>query len=257
MGHTRLTQTKGVWVWGERVPVDRDGTTLNVLYFDTEGFESTGKADVYDDRIFALAAVISSVLVYNLPESIRESDLEKLSFAVELGKAFYSTEGGGVAAEELPVRPGNMVWLIQRDFLKGDSVAASLAGALRPVPNPHKDEGISQLNRIRESLHLISGNSTAIGLPQPHLDRTRLCDLGDDALDAGYKEQREALRALVLSSAQPKVVQGQPLTGAGLADLIRQVTTALNEREIPTANSLVSYFNKELVQACRNLYVAR
>ena len=63
------------------------------------------------------------------------------SFAVELGKAFFSSEaakqqeadssgaadGSAVAAaaaaaggggEPLPIQPGNMVWLIQRDFLK-------------------------------------------------------------------------------------------------------------------------------------------
>ena len=175
---------------------------VQLLFIDTEGFESTGKADSYDDRIFALSALMSQVgreegaraatralrqqqeeevvlvraagkasctaggwtctctrpwcahacacspppaclqiLVYNLPESIRESDLEKLSFAVELSKAFYSTdsgagaggsgssgEGGGAAgngADALPVQPGNMVWLIQRDFLQ-----ASTAGCL-------------------------------------------------------------------------------------------------------------------------------
>lgn len=163
VGHTRATQTKGVWVWGEPSHVSAGGRTVNVsscrlpylapatvlrsppapwrlqvVYFDTEGFESTGKADVYDDRVFALAALVSQVgwgggaarqpawhvaartcgtagsrgrsgaglrggargvaalraqvLVYNLPEAIRESDLEKLSFAVELSKAFYDSE---------------------------------------------------------------------------------------------------------------------------------------------------------------------
>ena len=70
------------------------------------------------------------VLVYNLPEAIRESDLEKLSFAVELSKAFYSAPnatatagggdvGGGTAPQDaLPIQPGSMVWLIQRDFLQ-------------------------------------------------------------------------------------------------------------------------------------------
>ena len=80
------------------------------------------------------------ILIYNLPESIRESDLEKLSFAVELSKAFYlpaepkavgavngsnavaavaaaSDEGSGDAGVA-PIQPGNMVWLIQRDFLQ-------------------------------------------------------------------------------------------------------------------------------------------
>lgn len=204
---------------------------VQLLFVDTEGFESTGKADVYDDRIFALSALLSSVLVYNLPESIRESDLEKLSFAVELSKAFYGSssssslasssaaaaaEGGGAAAaagqqggDTTPaLRPGAMVWLIQRDFLQGKSVGAALAEALAPVPNPHGDPGLTQLNRIRTSLSTLAGNSTALGLPQPHLDRTKLCELGDEALDPGYRTQRDALRELVWAVARPKVRVG-------------------------------------------------
>ena len=53
-----------------------------------EGFESTGKAAVYDDRIFALSTLFSSLLVYNLPETVREADISKLSFAVELAREF-------------------------------------------------------------------------------------------------------------------------------------------------------------------------
>ena len=117
VGHQRSTQTRGVWLWSQLVPVDttaqlqsppaalhtnadsaRDGTArhltaspdpLNLLFFDTEGFESTGQSGAYDDRIFAFAAIISSTLVYNLAEAVRESDIEKLSFAVELAQAFY------------------------------------------------------------------------------------------------------------------------------------------------------------------------
>ena len=37
---------------------------------DTEGFEGTGKTDAYDDRIFALATLVSSTLIYNLPETV-------------------------------------------------------------------------------------------------------------------------------------------------------------------------------------------
>ncbi len=62
-----------------------------LLYVDTEGFESTGRANSYDDRIFAVSAVVSSLLVYNLPETIRGSDVSKLSFAVDLAQGFYDT----------------------------------------------------------------------------------------------------------------------------------------------------------------------
>jgi hypothetical protein len=263
VGHTRNTQTKGVWVWGQPIPVKSPtGETINILLFDTEGFESTGKADSYDDRIFALSTLISSVLIYNLPESIRESDVEKLSFAAELAKAFYtSTSNGsneskdGAAQKDTPIRPGSMVWLIQRDFLQGATLKKTLQTALNTVPNPHKDPAITQLNRIRQGLAAITGNSTALGLPQPHLDRTRLCEIPDEELDPGYLQKREELKAFTMESALPKVVKGKALDGPGLADLISQVVTALNDRDIPTAGSLVEYFNKELVEACRAQFV--
>jgi len=40
---------------------------LQLLYIDTEGFESTGRSNSYDDRVFAVATVLSSLLIYNLP----------------------------------------------------------------------------------------------------------------------------------------------------------------------------------------------
>ncbi|KAJ3669886.1 hypothetical protein LUZ60_010210 [Juncus effusus] len=89
VGHMRDTKTKGIWVWGTPVEMTIDGTKVSVLYLDTEGFESVGKSNVYDDRIFALATVLSSVLIYNLPETIREADISRLSFAVEIAEEFY------------------------------------------------------------------------------------------------------------------------------------------------------------------------
>lgn len=90
VGHSRSTQTRGIWAWGEPIKVQQAGQELSLLLFDTEGFESTGKADAYDDRIFALSALLSSVLIYNLPETVRESDIQKLSFAVQLADSFYA-----------------------------------------------------------------------------------------------------------------------------------------------------------------------
>ncbi|PSR94829.1 Guanylate-binding protein like, partial [Actinidia chinensis var. chinensis] len=89
VGHMRDTKTKGVWVWGTPLEMEINGVKTSVFFLDTEGFESIGKSNVYDDRIFALATVLSSVLIYNLPETIREADISRLSFAVELAEEFY------------------------------------------------------------------------------------------------------------------------------------------------------------------------
>ncbi|ONM10275.1 Guanylate-binding family protein [Zea mays] len=89
VGHMRDTKTKGIWIWGTPVEMDVDGSKVSVIYLDTEGFESVGKSNVYDDRIFALATVLSSVLIYNLPETVREADISRLSFAIEIAEEFY------------------------------------------------------------------------------------------------------------------------------------------------------------------------
>lgn len=93
VGHRRETQTRGVWLWKtpvpQTLPPGSGQAPVSLVFFDTEGFESTGQSDAYDDRIFAFAAVIASTLIYNLAEAVRESDIEKLSFAVELANAFF------------------------------------------------------------------------------------------------------------------------------------------------------------------------
>jgi hypothetical protein len=127
----RDTKTKGIWVWGTPLELEIDGVKTSVIYLDTEGFESVGKSNVYDDRIFALATVMSSVLIYNLPETIREADISRLSFAVELAEEFY----GRVKGEDVAFEPSKLLWLIQRDFLQGKSVKQMVDEALRHVPN--------------------------------------------------------------------------------------------------------------------------
>jgi hypothetical protein len=75
---------------------------LQLLYVDTEGFESTGRSNSYDDRVFAVATVLSSLLIYNLPETIRGSDVSKLSFVVELAAGFYDQGNKVLAGHQRP-----------------------------------------------------------------------------------------------------------------------------------------------------------
>lgn len=259
VGHTRNTQTKGVWLWGQpqavSLPSEQPGSPpqqASLVFIDTEGFYSTGKSDAYDDRIFALSTLISSVLVYNLPETVRESDVEKLSFSVELADALFSSSQGDKAA---PVEPANMLWLIQRDFLEGKTVQAMVREALAPQDNALNDPDIAQVNKIRKSLQVIAGNSTAFGLRQPHLERTRLCELNDSQLETAYVRQRDELKLLVQRMAKPKRINGQVMDGAALAKLIERMVGALNSRDIPTAGSILEGFNKDLVYTVRDKYM--
>ncbi|KAK7345877.1 hypothetical protein VNO77_16490 [Canavalia gladiata] len=250
VGHMRDTKTKGIWVWGTPLELDINGVRTSVLYLDTEGFESVGKSNVYDDRIFALATVLSSVLIYNLPETIREADISRLSFAVELAEEFY----GRVKGQDIAFEPAKLLWLIQRDFLQGKSVQQMVNEALRRVPNTDGDKNIDMVNQIRDSLAIMGDNSTAFSLPQPHLQRTKLCDMQDAELDQLYVKRREQLKELVSSIISPKIVQGKTLNGKEFVSFLEQILEALNKGEIPSTGSLVEVFNKGILEKCLNLY---
>ncbi|PWA63037.1 guanylate-binding family protein [Artemisia annua] len=250
VGHMRDTKTKGIWVWGTPVEMDIDGVTTSVFYLDTEGFESIGKSNVYDDRIFALATVLSSVLIYNLPETIREADISRLSFAVELAEEFY----GRVQGQDVAFEPAKLLWLIQRDFLQGKSVKQMVDEALRHVPNSDGDKNIDQVNQIRDSLAIMGDNSTAFSLPQPHLQRTKLCDLKDGELDQSYVQKREQLKEVVKSIIRPKIVEGKSLNGNEFVAFLEKILEALNKGEIPSTGSLVEVFNKKILERCSKIY---
>lgn len=253
VGHMRDTKTKGIWVWGAPVEMEINGVKTSVFYLDTEGFESIGKSNVYDDRIFALATVLSSVLIYNLPETIREADISRLSFAVELAEEFY----GRVKGQDIAFEPAKLLWLIQRDFLQGKSVKEMVDEALRQVPNFDGDKNIDQVNKIRDSLAIMGDNSTAFSLPQPHLQRTKLCDMKDGELDPTYVKRRDQLKGLVSSIVRPKIVQGKPLNGKEFVSFLEQILEALNKGEIPSTGSLVEVFNKGVLERCMKLYSDR
>lgn len=253
VGHMRDTKTKGIWVWGTPVEMKFNGEKISVLYLDTEGFESIGKSNVYDDRIFALATVMSSVLIYNLPETIREADISRLSFAVELAEEFY----GRVKGKDVAFEPAKLLWLIQRDFLQGKSVQEMVNEALRRVPNEEGDHNIDQVNQIRESLAVMGDESTAFSLPQPHLQRTKLCDMDDAELDSLYVKKRDQLKEVVASSIRPKIVQGKALNGKEFVSFLEQIIEALNKGEIPSTGSLVEVFNKGILERCLKMYSER
>ncbi|CAL9757583.1 unnamed protein product [Musa acuminata subsp. burmannicoides] len=288
VGHMRHAKTKGLWVWGIPVEVVIDGSKVSVLYLDTEGFENVRKSNVYDDRIFALATLISSVLIYNLPETVREADISRLSFAVEIAEEFYgrsvfeelcycqnpslelilfifsylTTLGLLICyfmelrmkGKEVVFEPAKLLWLIQRDYLQGSSVQEMVNEGLRPVPNKSGDKNIDQVNKIRKSLARMANNISAFGLPQPHLQRTKLCDMKDTELDPLYVQNREHFKQLVASIIRPKIVQGKTLNGKEFIAFLKQTLDALNKGEIPSTGSIVEVFNKAILERCLKLY---
>lgn len=113
-----------------------------------------------------------------------------------------------------------------------------------------------QVNTIRSSLSVLARDSSAIGLPQPHLNRTALCELPESSFDPGYLQHRDDLRQHLHATARAKSLRGSPLDGAALADLVEALVAALNNQEFPTAGSMLEAFNQRLMMECSDAHAA-
>lgn len=60
-------------------------------------------------------------------------------------------------------------------------------------------------------------------IKQPHLQRTKLCDLKDGELEPMYVKKREQLKELVAGIIRPKIVQGKHLNGKEFISFLEQV----------------------------------
>ncbi len=99
------------------------------------------------------------------------------------------------------------------------------------LPYPTPCCARAQVNSIRRSLGVIAANSSAFGLRQPHLERTRLCELADSELDARYVRQRGDLQAALAALVKPKVIRGK----VGAFALARGSAGARSLRALPAA----------------------
>ena len=85
-----------------------------------------------------------------------------------------------------------MLWLIQRDFLEGQSVQQMVNAALEPVPNPGHDADIDQVRTpllTTHTLYLLWQTSTA-ALQAPEGHTAVPAGQQDQALAEGYSEEQ-------------------------------------------------------------------
>lgn len=79
------------------------------------------------------------------------------------------------------------------------------------------------LNVIHDKHKDDRSNSKILTSEQPHLQRTKLCEMNDNELDPNYITKREQLKELVTSIISPKIVQAKPLNGEKFVLFLEQV----------------------------------
>ncbi|XP_022084340.1 uncharacterized protein LOC110975829 isoform X2 [Acanthaster planci] len=238
------------------------GIDVSVIFLDTEGFAANNVSETYDAKVFAVAALLSSFLIYNSVKVIDQADLDYLEllsrrtqlFALrsQLSRAKWAQDFNHDLLSFPP-----LLWVVQ-DFVQ-------VTGNDEPTPLEWLTEMMKssawESENHRVSLLDIFQDVDCHTLFFPATKKEILQDLSlarEEDLTAEYKVERNRLINILRQGIIPKEKNGRPITGAELASLIEVLVTAANEgslSQIPSRwSAFIQSMEQSAVQDCLKFY---
>lgn len=253
VGPTIERCTRGIWLWGQ--PQKRkmaNGEDVWVLMLDTEGMGGLEASQQYDARIFSLATLLCSKLIYNSQGSVDEKAINGLSFIANLAKHIKvssDTASDASSTDDDVMQFHNFfpsfLWVV-RDFTlelvdeDGDPISSSeylekaLADQARTPANMER-------NRIRAMMKDFFRERDCVALVRPVHDEAQLQQVDQLAiteLRPEFQTQLTDLKELVFgASLKPKTLQNKPLNGSMFAGLLHAYVDAINSGGVPVITS--------------------
>ncbi|KAI9986632.1 hypothetical protein PInf_025585 [Phytophthora infestans] len=244
VGGTVNACTKGIWMWGEPIPLDDD---TSVLFLDTEGLGSVDREQTHDTRIFALALLLASNFVYNSRGVIDGNAIEDLSLVVNLSKHIQTSSSSKDAAgnaDRLHEFFPSFMWVV-RDFTlqlldNGKPISSKqyLESALKPTGG-YSDDAVEK-DQIRALLSDFFRHRDCVTLVRPVDDEQKLRNLPQvpyEELRGEFRTSFESLQKRLFGKAKPKSMFGKPLNGAMFVNLAGSYVEALNSGKAPVISS--------------------
>lgn len=259
VGPTIERCTRGIWLWGR--PVKRklsNGEDIWVLMLDTEGLGGLEASQQYDARIFSLATLLCSKLIYNSQGSVDEKAIGGLSFIANLAKHIKvsadATDGSRPSTNSSTGDDDVMqfhqffpsfMWVV-RDFTlelvdeDGDPISSNdyLERALADQPRIPAN---MERNRIRAMMKDFFRERTCVTLVRPVHDESLLQQIDQlpiEQLRPEFQKQLADVKNLVYGeSLKPKTLQGKPLNGSMFAGLLHAYVDAINSGGVPVITS--------------------
>ncbi|XP_064459137.1 guanylate-binding protein 2-like [Ornithodoros turicata] len=262
IGPTVRPETMGIWMWGQPMKIRLpSGEAISLIFLDTEGFAANNISENYDAKIFAVATLISSHLIYNSVKIIDQADIDYLEllarrtqlFALrsQLSRAKWSD---GFVHDLLSFPP--LLWVVQ-DFVQQTLDNESPTEWLHRLMNTHSRES----EEYKISLLDIFKSLECHTLFLPAVKRLLLADLSqaeESDLTEEYIKEREALSQKLRSSLKPKTKNGRPINGVELAGLFEILVNASNDgslTDVPSRwNSFVEKITQSSTEDCLMFY---
>ncbi|XP_040075603.2 guanylate-binding protein 1 [Ixodes scapularis] len=262
IGPTVRPETMGIWMWGQPLKVRLpSGQNLSLIFLDTEGFAANNVSENYDAKIFAVATLISSHLIYNSVKIIDQADIDYLELLARRTQLFALRSqlsrakwNDGFVHDLLSFPP--LLWVVQ-DFvqttLDNETPTQWLHRLMETLSRESEDYKISLLD-IFKSLECHT-------LFLPAVKRLLLTDLSEareEDLTEEYIEERDALSKKLLATLVPKTKNGRPVTGAELVTLFEVLVEASNDGSLADVPSRWTSFVERIMDSstedCTHFY---
>lgn len=259
VGSTINACTKGIWVWSEPIKIkSNEGEEFDVLVMDSEGKGAIDEDQNHDTRIFLLATLLSSLLIYNSVGTIDEGALQNISLIVNMSKQLQIRACSGKEAdpEELKSYFPSFLWVL-RDFTlklidhQGNPISAKqyLENAL--LPQKGTSDNIELKNRIRRVITSVFSERDCFALVRPLEDEKamqNLQEVPDASLRPEFADQMKSLRQKICKRVKPKKINGNFINGEMLLELCTAYTNAFNSGGVPCIESAWNYMCKSQCQ---------
>ena len=203
----------------------------NILLMDTEGIDALDAESEHDVRIFALAVLASSMLVYNSNSHLDEAAIQALSLMTSVADAVAGS-----------THEHSLCWVL-RDFALDLVDASGRPMTAQQYLDSALDAATSSKTKCatREAICSVFDTRTLHTLPRPHLGTQSASNDGPSSRKSSASTSAAAktgkafdralgsLRTYVCDNARPFNAHGVPLSGAVYVDFVRCVVSKVNE----------------------------
>ena len=259
VGSTINACTKGIWIWNKPMKVkSHDGEEFNVLIMDSEGIGAMDEDQNHDTRIFLLATLLSSLLIYNSVGTIDENALQNISLIVNMSRQLQvrSHSSSDVDPEELKTYFPSFLWVL-RDFAlrltdsQGNHITSKQYLETSLLPQRGSSDNVEMKNRIRRVITSVFSERDCFPLVRPLEDEKAIQSLQsvpDEKLRSEFLEQMNLLRAKICKKIKPKKLNGNFISGDMLLELCEAYTKTFNTGGIPCIENAWNYMCKSQCQ---------
>ena len=233
-----------------------------------------------DTKLFLLALLMSSMLIYNSKSALSSESLKKLAVAATIGDKIKTDNGKNI---HITTKPNtDFVWVV-RDFalIENDTPTNKLHKLLNPEEfiankrfNTETNEKIRNeiifKNKIKDAINNTFDQKECFYVPVPVSDGTnrltyeealqRLDELPYECLRSEFRKQIDKIKSYIMENIQIKQVNDSCMNGPLFCEYLKQIVSSINKENViflnETINTCLKTISKEAVFEAIKFYSA-